>query len=260
MNKKAIIFTIDALVALSIFIAVTISIYSILTPKPEISIQNSAIYMNSENFLRASDRAENLSQAFEQIQLGNTSNATAIIQGILSELPYPAEMRLNVYDESGNLASTLTVNEQDFGTSIIVRKFLVLTLTENIGKSGQQYVNVNIQSSEPLSEQLTVAVWSEVEAINVRVTPNVYDPDNPQQPLGWSIIPPFQMIEFPPFPPPPQQPPQILMFNVIIPPNAVIGEYKMNVLATNEGNYIHSGYNQFNVIRYGIAELEVGTS
>ncbi|MDD5182349.1 MAG: hypothetical protein PHC66_04235, partial [Candidatus Nanoarchaeia archaeon] len=132
MNKKAIIFTIDALVAFSIFIAVIVAVYSLLTPDPQVSVQDSTIYMNSENFLRASDKAENLSQAFEQLQLNNIPQAEAIVQEMLGELPYPAEMRLNVYD-GGNLVNSLTVNEHDFETSIVVRKFLVLTLTENLG-------------------------------------------------------------------------------------------------------------------------------
>lgn len=252
MNKKAIIFTVDALVAFSIFIAVTIAIYSLLTPKPEINIQNSAIYMNSENFLRASDKAEILSQAFEQIQLGNTSNATAIIQNMLSGLPYPAEMRLNVYD-GGNLVSSLTVNEQDFKTSIIVRKFLVLTLTENVGNYGLPFINVTVNSSEPKMLPFQVIMTSDQDAHSgVVVMPDVrYDLVSVQ----WDVIPDMQVIEFPG--PGVTLPP--LNFNVVIPPNAKIGEYQMFITAMG-GGYNHAGYGHFNVIRYGIAELEVETS
>jgi len=260
MNKKAIIFTIDALVAFSIFIAVTIAIYSLLTPSSGISIQSSAVYMNSENFLRASDKAENLSQAFEQIQLGNNDTATEIIQSLLNELPYPAEMRLNIYD-GGALTNSLTVNEQDFATSVLLRKFLVLSVTENLGQYGPPYITVNASSSVPMAMPLLVLMWSDTEASNVEVTPTVLD-SNGQQ-TGWVVMPQSIIIEFPPFPPPPQQPPQQLSFTVIIPPNAMIGEYNMSVQADNYGNfplYVHSGFGHFNIIRYGIAELEVGTS
>lgn len=261
MNKKAIIFTLDALIALSIFVAVAIAMYSVLSPKPEINIQSSAIYMNSENFLRASDKAENFSQAFLNIQEGDTAAATAILQNLLEELPYPAEMRLSVYNESGNLVSNLTVNDQNFTTSIILRKFLVLSITENLATQNAQFMDINVGSSKVsdvqnfdivLKPDQTKPIPQQVNP----VMPNVYDAYG--QPQSWTIMPTF------PVPPEAyfadhQSQPVTLHYTMSIPSSASIGEYRMNAVAAGS-NYNQIESASFNVITYGVIELEVQTS
>jgi hypothetical protein len=215
--------------------------------------------MNSENFLRASDKAETLSQAFEQLQLGNTSNATAIVQEMLSGLPYPAEMRLNVYDEAGNLVNNLTINEQDFGTSIIVRKFLVLSLTQNVGGMQAPFMNIDVQSSKPETMMFNVLVMPIQEGAFpqqvINVMPTVFNAYGQSQ--SWQITGPLPFPEI--YFGEPSSPPVMLMYTMEIPQDSVIGTYNMNIHAFGS-NYDQNGNDQFNVIRYGIAELEVGTS
>ena len=163
MNKKGIIFTIDALIALTIFIVVVIVIYSLITPSQSVNIQGSSIYANAENFIRAEDTADKLADAFKEWQVSGASAAEAKLRDILGDLQYRANMRVYQKDDEGNVLDAIEIVDHEFDSSIIVRKFLVLSIQKTSGDFGEcielaggtpvqdkELLNTGLQSFEPI--------------------------------------------------------------------------------------------------------------
>ena len=122
MNKKGIIFTIDALIALTVFIVVVIVIYSMITPNQSANIQGSSIYANAENFLRAEDTGDLLADAFKEWQVSGASAAETKLRNILDDLDYRANMRVYQKDDQGNVIDRIMIEDYDFDSSIVIRK------------------------------------------------------------------------------------------------------------------------------------------
>ena len=154
MNKKAIIFTIDALIALSIFTAVIIAMYSIMTPHQTINLDSASIYAVGDNFLQTMDKSEKISKAFK------TGNYAELTQE-MTRFPYNATLRFYKKDYNGDLILLNTINNKNYTNSIILRKFLVLSIqginvsnsnctsfTYLWGCEGERHPNDTLQGTE----------------------------------------------------------------------------------------------------------------
>lgn len=159
MNKKGIIFTMDALIALTVFMVVVIMVYSTFTPNQSVNIQSSSIYSNAENWLRATDVSDELAGTFLALQQGGDVNSE--LRNLLEDLPYRANIKIFIKDDEFNTQRYAELTDYDFDSSIILRKSLILSIPKTSGDTTECFLagvpvfdkhleNQGIQSFEPV--------------------------------------------------------------------------------------------------------------
>ena len=92
--KRGVIFTIDALIALSVFLVSASMLYGYFYEEPSFALTGSGIYTKTENVLRTGDKSEMLSSAFNLYQKGDTTAAEQVLDLVLSASEFPTNLRI----------------------------------------------------------------------------------------------------------------------------------------------------------------------
>jgi hypothetical protein len=132
MNNKGFIFTLDAIIALTIFIIAASAFLFFSNPIGGSVISSANVYLEAESVLAAMDKSETFSNAFYQYQSGHTLAAQAILLNVLQNYDRPAKLSLYMFNSSRQPVGTITVGNVDSNEKIVVRKYLAYTLTANL--------------------------------------------------------------------------------------------------------------------------------
>ncbi len=244
--RKGVIFTIDALLALSIFIAAAIGFYSFFPKSTTFSTSGINIYSFVDNSFFAYDNSEGISLAVREYQKGNITGAEKILSSFISYVDYPVNVEVYILNGS-KLSKILEVREHTFDEYFVIRKYLVLTVTENIAKESG---NVSVSAPSSLANKtinITAIVHNPKDtSINVNVSLEIYNSTDSE--MSWTISPSSQTTSVAP------GGDSILNFNATIPYNAIIGEYYVKAVVTGDLN--ENATDPFNVIRYGLLTVE----
>lgn len=226
--KKGAIFTIDALLALSIFIAVLIGIYSHFGSTGTFGIVATNVYANVDSYIHSIEESEIFSNIIKLYQQNETETATNLLTSIAEASEYDINIYLLLFEcedirnpdikmldyENENI---LKVAEFDFDEKFVLSRYLVYTTTnDSIQKQG---TGVNAPSS--LANRTIEVEVSEVDFISI------YDENNNL--MNWDIN----------------------NFEITIPADAIIGTYYV------QGN--ENSIDPFNVFRFGMVVVEIDT-
>jgi len=243
--SKGVIFTIDALLALSIFIAAAIGFYSFFPKATTFSTSGINSYSFVDNSFYAYDSSESISLAVREYQKGNVSGAEEMLNSLINYVGYPVNADIYLLNESG-LSKILEVKTQNFEEYFVIRKYLVLTVTENLPKESG---NASVSAPSSLANKtigVNVTIHNPKSSpIDVNVSMEVYNSTDDKMP--WQISQ-FQTTTIN------ASKTSTLIFNVTIPPNAIIGEYYAKAIV--KGGLNENATEPFNVIRYGLLTVE----
>jgi hypothetical protein len=252
LNRKAIIFTIDAIIAMSVFLASTYILYSYFSEDPDTALTGSGIYTKTENLVRMVDKSELFSSAVNLYQKNDLVGAYAVMGLVHNVSEFATDYSVYLWNGT-SLNRILYSEDHDFSQKIVVRKMLVMTITQGGPKTGSA-VTTEADSSL-LGTSITVPVTvrntggAPLTGLTARI--DVYNVDDIVQ--NWTIVPPSQSV--------PDVAPgglQILNFQVNIPNNAYIDEYYVLANVTGPG-FSQTGRDPFNVFAFGLVEMVVGS-
>ncbi len=241
------IFTIDALFALGIFIAAAIGLYSFFGETTTFGFAAANVYGYSDNVILSHDNAEIISKIVYEYQRGNLTGANTSFQQVLDRIGYPANGYIYLL-EGSQLIPILEIKNYEFDEYFVVRKYLTLTLTKGLNKNG---TNVVVTAPSTLANE-TIQINVQVNnpnptPISVSITLDVYNETNDS--LSWTISPTSYSIVVP------GSSTSEVNFDVTVPPDAVIDEYYAKSVVS--GGLTETATDPFNVIRYGLIMMEV---
>ncbi len=238
--NKGVVFTIDALLALSIFIAASIGFYEFFSQTTTFSSSGANVYTHVDNYISAFDNSEELSKIYREYQI-NSTNALILFTQLMNETDYPTNAEFLVWNGT-NFIKIMNVTNYNFDEKFLIRRYLVLSVTEGLGnKSGN--ITVRAPSSLPGRDILVGVNVHNPTSSQLNVTLRVEDKDGSN--VGWNISPSNYLIVSD----------SNLSFNVTIPEDAVVDEYKVIANATGTG-FSEEDYDNFNVIKYGMIVVE----
>ena len=226
LRKKGVIFTVDALLALAIFVAAFVGVYRTFSPIEPEQIMAVNFYAEADNFLKTSGIV--LSEATQLFLDGDEGGANARIESNLSEFQRNFNLYLiilnntdieenNSYVSNYKERADLKYESNDLEEFFILRKYIILSVEHKIEYEGAT-LEVSVNSS--LAGK-TIDAYCEIDICEL-LDPgfNVVDWKNNGQ--------------------------------IEIPDDAVIGTYIL--YAENGSDW---GYDTFQVIRYGLVVMEV---
>lgn len=245
--KKGVIFTIDAIVALSIFIVATIGFYSFFIDTNPIGISGYNIYSESNNLFYALEESEIFSAIFHFYQKGMNDKAINLTRESISYINRPCNLYFYVFNNSKK-EKILEVKDYDLDEFFVLRRYTVLTLTRGIEENGTN-IKINISSIIPGNSELINLTLRNPEENdwNVSIKLEVY---NLSEKMNWSIVPPIVQAQVQ------ANSVKEFSFNLSVPKDAVVDEYY--IMATVSGDYLETAVKPFNVILFGIVKIEVG--
>ena len=246
---KGVVFTIDAILALAIFIGATFLFYSYFTDLTTFGMSGANVYSTADNLVDSFDKASIFSYMVYSYYVNDTNSTNAFLSYIKKNLPYPINVKVFVWD-GNNLSMIINNSSYSFEEFYVLRKYLVLTLDRGISSNGTN-VDIYINSSTPdvtLPFIVSVTNPTSTRWNNVLVTPSIYDYNNTQ--LSWTITPSsFRIGEISP------GATRYAYFVLSVPSDALIDEYYIK--ATVSGGYDEVAIKPFNIIRFGMVEMEV---
>jgi len=266
MNNKGFIFTLDAIIALTIFIIAASAFLFFSNPIGGSVISSANVYLEAESVLAAMDKSETFSNAFYQYQNGNISGAQQILQGVLQHYDREAKLSLYMFNSSRQPVGTITVGNVDSNEKIVVRKYLAYTLTANLPAMNGTTSRSDVESTHlGIPTTLVLCVYNmdpikEMQNVGLSYTFS----DKYGNPKSWSTIPTVQTItSIPRLTPPPGI---CRTFLLIVPLSTISDEY--TAMGEVQGDYFPTfpppatftdfTLSRLNILMYGIAELEVG--
>ena len=278
--NKGVIFTMDAIVAFAIFIASLFLFYSYFVTVEPFGLRGAGIYTKADNFLSVEDSSEDFSKVLYYYQGvdNKTCNSSSLSYQQLANISknlteYASNIRLYVYNDSTKDVSLICSYAPNvFSNKVILRRYVTLSMTRNITAPFPQPSNVTVianttyisyVTAKPVPIYLTVYNPYDTIIDNLVITVSVKNSTN--NPTGWVVYPPSYRIQSPWAPPttwPPLAPHEnrTIFFNVTIPIDAVIDEYAANASCDNNLTGPPGwAQNPFNIVQFGMVELEVGT-
>lgn len=232
--NKGVIFTIDALLALTIFVAAIVGIYRFTSPPEPIDIISVNFYAEADNFLSNtefifSDVTEYLLKNETEVSqeiLENTTNLFQRNANMYFILLNETELNNSIYPRNYRERADLKVENHELNEFFIVRKYMVLTtyeIDDDLEEREKGNLSLSVNSSIPNR-------WVDIEGDFEYF--EIYD--SKFEEIFW-----LNETE-----------------RFFVPEDAVIGGYY--VVAINyTTNYVDWDY--FNILRYGVAVMEVET-
>ncbi|MCD6575953.1 MAG: hypothetical protein J7K73_02220 [Nanoarchaeota archaeon] len=244
--RKGVIFTLDAVLALSIFIAASIGFYQFFSSTTTFGSSGANVYSYVDNYFGAYDNSEAISKIYKKYQLGNTTGALDDLKFLADEVGYPVNVEVYVWNGT-SLNKELEVREHSFDEYFVLRRYLVLTVTEGLGS---QSGNVSVSAPSSLAGRNVSVVVN----FSNPTTPGVFNftlwvEDCAGSQVNWNITPKSQIV--------PVGVSTSVAFNVSVPSDAVVDEY-VAVASVEEvgGGFQEERYDNFNVFRYGMLVVE----
>ncbi len=229
--KKGIIFTIDALLALSILIAVIVALYSHFGTVGEFEVVATSIYAGVDSEIFSWEESELFSTVILLHQKNNTSESLNLLEDLSDSSIYKINIYLFLfeYDEVKNPNIEMISKERnilksenyDFDENFLIRRFATYTITENIFSNG------TFSAPSALAGE-TIEVYDLPEDNSYL---EVYNSEHKE--MNWNI-----------------QQTSDTTYNITIPEDSIIGTYYVKA----EDNTIDT----FNVFRFGMIVAEVG--
>jgi hypothetical protein len=240
--KRGLIFTIDALIALSIFIGAVIAMYSYFNEPLSFGISGVNIYSHVDNYFTAYDNAEELSRVVRDFYLGKEVNES--LKQLINQTGYDVNLGFYVWNGT-SMKSLFNYTTKKFDEYFIIKKYLVLTVDDGLSWNNSNNVNVSAPSSLAGRKIKVLVNVSSSASYNNNLSLSIEDKDG--NVLNWNIEP--------------SSPVQLngnthVVFNVSIPSDAMIGEYL--AVANLSGSVNEIANNTFNVIKFGFLKIEVG--
>jgi hypothetical protein len=249
--KKGIVFTIDALIALSVFLASTFVLYSYFSEDPSAALAGTGLYTKNENLIRMVDKAELFSSTVNLYQKGDVAGTDALMALILNSSEFPSNLYVYLWNGTA-LNPVLSDAKYTFTQKVVVRKILVMTISQSIQKIS---TNVSVLANSSLAGKnitVPVSVYNPTGAPQAGLTATISARDMSDAAMPWSITPPSQSV--------PVVSPggtEIVNFLVVIPVNAFLDEYFIAANVTGPG-YSQFARDPFNVFRFGLVEMVSG--
>lgn len=250
LNKKGLIFTVDAIIALGIFLTALFMFYSFFLSDANtpFGLSGAGIYTKTDNYLYVEKIFESYSSVFNLYQKGDTTGADQLFELIRSQSGYPANMRMYVLNGS-TLEKIYDVSPNDFTEKFVFRTYNVYTITRNMPHQG---TDVFVNAPSTLANKTTnvsVSIYNPGGPLyNVNVQLQVYNYTNDL--MSWTISPVSQTIGTIS-----SGVNETVNFTVSVPEDAWVDEYYSKAIVSV---ILQNGTDPFNVVRYGLVEMEVG--
>jgi hypothetical protein len=240
----------DAIIALSIFLASLVFFSRFFTDANFTGLSGIGIYSKSESFL-LSYESEN--QTFFDIYSNyiNDISATPILDEMLTISPYPTNLRFYLLD-GNNLKLIANSSSHQFSQALILRRFVVYSdISEEHGFTN---ATISVQSGAPnttIQANITITNPGPNNWTNIAVT-DIYVEGYEH----WNITPAL-----------PQNLPDLEQgesatagFNIEIPAGTTASTYYFNAeIDYNDGSpQDEYPYQTFYIVNYGLVEMEVG--
>ena len=246
--RRGVVFTIDALLALSIFIGALIAMYGYFGAPVPFQFSGVNVYSQVDNYFYAYDNAEEISEVVKEAEVGNTTNAKRMLDNLINQTGYSSNVEIFVYN-NGALQKIVESKNYTFDEFFVVRKYLVLTLDEGLtNKSG----NVSVEAPSSLAGKaipVNVTVRNPTSSsISVNVSLSIYNSSDDL--MSWNIDSNTKSLTVP------ANSQGKVTFLVEVPSDTFIGEYRAYADVT--GGLNEDAWDVFNVIKFGVIHVEVG--
>ena len=245
--KKGVIFTTDAIIALSIFLVALGAFYSLFIETSVFEFSGTNIYSSSNNLVITHDKAQSYSSAYEEYQQGDNTTAEMIINLTLEDFNYPANVKLYRFNGT-ELKKVVEYGGNSFERNVVVRRYLVYVLTKSLStNSGNLTV---ISPSTVLNKNITVNA-SMYNSLPVQASVNVSLKvlNSTGSEMSWNITPSSRELNNMP-----SGSTEDTSFVVEVPETAIIDTYYSKATAT--GDLTENATNTFQVMDLGMVELE----
>lgn len=266
--SKGIIFTMDATVALGVFIASLFVFYSYFVTVEPFGLRGAGIYMKADNYLSAQEVNEAFSCVLRTNQTGNTTLANQLFESIRNASEYPANMWFYLYNEAtGSVDLKWSSAPNIFSDKIVLRRYAILSITSNVSPynpigvlnltanttSVNRVMDVPLSVTNPGTSTIYVDTKLAIYFNDTNTASCAGSGTNTLVP-GWVNSPDTWTFNLAP------GETQTHHFYVTV-PDAAIGAYLVyaNVTSSSYGPFYdaYSTY-PFNVVRFGMVEVEVG--
>jgi len=246
--NKGVIFTMDALIALSIFLLSLILFFSFFKIDPIFGIRGTNIYVKTDSTLFVAEASDTLSEIFRLYQLGHRDQAQALFNSL--EFEYPTNVELYLLNNT-KFDLILKRGENKFIERLQFSRFLVFTINRSIPHLGMN-VNVSAPSSMPgriIPIKVSIYNPTSSDLVNAQIQLFIFYQDNTQ--LSWYVENNPRNLTLPVGVWTNQ------IFNVSIPSDALSDQYYAKVRVTHP-QYINEGTDPFNIISFGLIKAESG--
>jgi hypothetical protein len=254
--KKGIIFTLDAIIATVIFLIAVVMLYSYLYSGNTFLLGSSAMYTDSDDYLRTNEKGGYFSSIFKFFQEGNTLGAESLLNLVILEAPYHTNIKLYYWNITNLSLIKFTENANyNFSDKIVLNKYLVYTLYRNLTPLIKSEVLVNASSfmwSNSTIVYVKVVNSGGSNFVNVNLTPYVHD--NNGNDVTFSTIPSDYTLENVT-----AGTNRTFSFQLELDDTLPVDEYIFGTNVTSESG-LSSGLSEdpFNVIYFGFVSMEVG--
>ena len=240
--SKGIIFTIDATIALGLFLASLFLFYSFFTEDSAFGLRGAGIYTKTDNYLYIEEVNEAFSSVFNLYQKGDNQTAYALLDLIRSQLEYPANIKMYLFELNNTTSKIFDISPNKFSDKLVFRRYASYSMTVGLLHTG---TNVTLSApSTYVNKIMNVSVTvTTTGATSVQL--QIYNSTDMQMP--WTVNP--INLTF-------NAGTTTQYFNVTVPADAWVNEYYTKAIAT--GALVENGTDPFNVFRFGVIEMEVG--
>lgn len=249
--KKAVVFTMDAVIALAIFIASLVFFARFFTDTTFTGISDINIYSQSDNFLATIDGNNSQLDVYSNY-INNNSN-DQLLADILSTNSYQANIRFYLYNGS-EMEEIASYEPHEFPQKLILRRFIIYS--GPIEEPTFSASNVSISSVQSGFANSTLVAKLDIYNPGPNNWTGITGSADVTT-MSWTVTPSFFNV-------PNLAPGQSYRteFNISAPEDAAAGSYVFETSVTYwDGPLLMgAGYDNrtFHILRFGIAELEVG--
>ena len=248
MDKKGIIFTVDVIIALAIFLISLTVFYSLFLELSAQEFTGTHIYSSANNILTTYDIGEYYSSAFNEYQEGNLTTAYMILELTLDNFVYPTNIKLYWYNNSV-LSPVLVYGNESFSQSIVLRRYTIYTLTRDKVNNGTNVVSEvpSSLSNRTITGNVTV---SNPTGSPIDVTLNLHIQNYTDHEVLWTVSPGTIVLTGIP-----AWSSETKTVEITIPKNTVVDTYYLHVTAS--GDLTEISVEPFSVFEFGMVEMEV---
>ena len=240
--SKGIIFTIDATIALGLFLASLFLFYSFFIEDSTFGLRGAGIYTKTDDYLYIEEVNEAFSSVFNLYQKGDNQTAYSLLDLIRSQSEYPANIKMYLFELNNTTSKIYDISPNIFTDKLVFRRYASYSITRGLVHTGTD-VNVSAPSTY-VNKTINVSVTVTTTGSTI-VQLQLYNSTDVQMP--WTVNP--TNLTF-------NAGTSTQYLNVTIPSNAWIDEYYAKAIAGAPLN--QNGTDPFNVFRFGIVEMEVG--
>lgn len=250
------IFTIDAIIALGIFLSSTLLFYSFFTDSGGFGLRSPNLYSAAGNYFGSYDTNNALfggnfspgiySFIYHHYQLNNVSFTEETLQMVIEAFEFPANVKISIWDGT-NFEKILEKNENFFEDKMSVKRYLVLDFNRGLSTS------LNLAQMQPVKILAGKNATYEFNMTN----PNLSD-SNVNVELIFSnsthtfdyVSPSSKAVTIP------GSSTTTISFDISIPEGAVIDEYYLT--ASTTGDFSDLSNTSASIIKFGLLEVETG--